>query len=149
MIKRVKRVKLSLRPPPIGPLVTARPASKVRTLWCTKRYGCWTLFVNVDKNTSPPKKKQLECHGTWIYIYIYNVGNGLVNPPSTIEGKWINFFNRLWRDSLCAIDSLLLNVLGTMGWILYWQMYCWLAGWLLAACCFCFLFPFPFSFHLR
>ena len=33
-----------------------------------------------------------------------------------------------------------------MFWILYWQMYCWLAG--LAACCFCFLFPFPFSFHL-
>ena len=67
-----------------------------------------------------------------------------------MEGKGINFFNRLWRDSLCAIDSLLLNILGTMFWILYWQMYCWLAAgcWLLAACCFCFLFPFPFSFHL-
>ena len=76
-----------------------------------------------------------------------NVGKGLVNPPpSTIEGKGINIFNWLWRDSLCAIVSLLLNVLGTMFWILYWQMYCWLAG--LAACCFCFLFPFPFSFHL-
>ncbi len=35
-----------------------------------------------------------------------------------------------------------------MFWILYWQMYCWLAGLAgLAACCFCFLFPFPFSFH--
>ena len=65
-----------------------------------------------------------------------------------MEGEWINFFNRLWRDSLCAIDSLVLK---------YWALctgFCigtciagWL-GWLLAACCFCFLFPFPFSFHL-
>ena len=44
--------------------------------------------------------------------------------------------------------------LGTMDWILYWQMYCWLAGWLLAAVAFVFLLPFPFtsfefiSFHL-
>ena len=59
-----------------------------------------------------------------------NVQKGLVNPPpplppppSTMEGEWIIFFNWLWRDSLCAIDSLLLNVLGTMFWILYWQMY--------------------------
>ena len=75
-----------------------------------------------------------------------NVGKGVVNPPLNNWGKWINFFNRLWRDSLCAIDSLWLNVLGTMGWILYWQMCCWLAScWLLAAFAFFFLFPFSFQ----
>ena len=88
-----------------------------------------------------------------MYITAYQTGNvekGLVNPPSppqTMEGKGINFFNRLWRDSLCAIDSLLLNVLGTMFWILYWQMYCWLAAgcWLLAAFAFFFLFLLRFQ----
>ena len=79
-----------------------------------------------------------------------NVGKWLINqPPQTMEGKEIKFFNWLWRESSFAIDSLLVNVLGTMDWILYWQMYCWLAGWLLAA--FAFFFPFlscPFiSFH--
>ena len=60
-----------------------------------------------------------------------------------MEGEWIIFFNWLWRDSLCAIDSLLLNVLGTMFWILYWQMYCWLA-----AGCLLLLLSFSFSFFI-
>ena len=48
--------------------------------------------------------------------------------------------------SFNAIDSLLANVLGTTYWILYWQMYCWLAGCrLLAAFAFFLLFlSFPF-----
>ena len=63
-----------------------------------------------------------------------NVGKWLITPPSAVEGKKINFINWLWTESSCAIHSLLLNILGTMHWILYWQMYCWL----LAACAFLF-----------
>ena len=74
-----------------------------------------------------------------------NVGKWLITPPA-IEGEQIKCFNWLWRESSCATDSLLVNVLGTMDWTLYWKTYCWLAGcWLLL---FSFL-PVPFiSLHV-
>ena len=51
-------------------------------------------------------------------------GEVINNPPLPKQlREVIIFFNWLWRESLCAIDSLLVNVLGIMYWILYWRFW--------------------------
>ena len=117
------------------PFEGGRPTPK----WSARGNECWRLAAQAFDLRDV----------IWIlndFDRLYSTGEVInKSTPQTMEGKEIKFFNWLWRESSFAIDSLLVNVLGTMDWILYWQMYCWLAGWLLAAFAFFFLFLlFPF-----